>query len=156
MDIRIYMLYSTNLNPKSLLFCCCSFIQEISWWLQYMPRILWLLFLRYSPSLHLFFSWRFLIPLTTVRHSIHPVSFMAFLIIVPMDILGFSGGATGKEHPCQCSRCWRCRFNPWVRKIPCRREWLPTPIFLPDEFHGQSSLPGYSPWGHKELDTTID
>ena len=43
---------------------------------------------------------------------------------------------------------------PWVRKIPWRREWLPTPIFLPGEFHGQRSLVGYSPWDYKELDTT--
>ena len=34
------------------------------------------------------------------------------------------------------------------------KEWLPTPVFLPGEFHGQRSLVGYSPWGCKELDTT--
>ena len=45
------------------------------------------------------------------------------------------------------------RLNPWVGKIPWRREWLPTPVFLPGEFHGQRSLVGYSPWGLKELDT---
>ena len=45
-------------------------------------------------------------------------------------------------------------FNPWVGKIPWRRKWQPTPVFLPGEFHGQRSLVGYSPWGHKELDTT--
>ena len=39
-----------------------------------------------------------------------------------------------------------------VGKIPWRREWLPTPVFLPGEFHGQRSLVGYSPWGHKETD----
>ena len=37
--------------------------------------------------------------------------------------------------------------------IPWQREWLPTPVFLPGEFHGHRSLVGYSPWGHKELDT---
>ena len=36
---------------------------------------------------------------------------------------------------------------------PVGREWLPTPVFLPGEFHGQRSLVGYSPWGHKESDT---
>ena len=41
-----------------------------------------------------------------------------------------------------------------VEKIPWRREWQPTPIFLPGEFHGQRSLAGYSPWGCKESDTT--
>ena len=40
--------------------------------------------------------------------------------------------------------------NPWVGKIPCRREWLPTPVFLPGEFHGQRGLEGYSPRGHKD------
>ena len=35
-------------------------------------------------------------------------------------------------------------FSPWVRKIPWRREWQPTPVFLPGEFHGQRSLAGYS------------
>ena len=38
---------------------------------------------------------------------------------------------------------WRSWFDPWVRKIPWRREWLPTPVFLPGEFNGQRSLAGY-------------
>uniref|UniRef100_A0A8B9YB93 Signal peptide peptidase like 2C n=1 Tax=Bos mutus grunniens TaxID=30521 RepID=A0A8B9YB93_BOSMU len=46
------------------------------------------------------------------------------------------------------------RFNPWVRKIPWRRKWQPTPVFLPGESHGWRSLVGYSPRGHKESDTT--
>ena len=45
-------------------------------------------------------------------------------------------------------------FNPWVRKIPWRRQWQPTPVFLPGKSHGLRSLVGYNPWGHKELDTT--
>ena len=45
-------------------------------------------------------------------------------------------------------------FDPWVGKIPWRREWLPTPVFLPQEFHGQRSLVAYSPRDHKESDTT--
>ena len=44
-------------------------------------------------------------------------------------------------------------FGPWVGKIPWRREWLPTTVFLPGEFHGQSSLAGYSSWDNKESDT---
>ena len=48
----------------------------------------------------------------------------------------------------------RPRFNPWVRKIPWKREWQPTPVFLPEESHGQRSLVGCSPWGCKESDTT--
>ena len=42
---------------------------------------------------------------------------------------------------------------PGVGKIPSRREWEPTAVFLPGESHGQRSLKGYSPWGGKELDT---
>ena len=45
-------------------------------------------------------------------------------------------------------------FNPWVGKILWRRGWQPTPVILPGESHGQSSLGGYSPWGSKESDTT--
>ena len=43
----------------------------------------------------------------------------------------------------------RLGFDPWVRKIPWRGKWQPTPVFLPGEFHGQGSLVGYSAWGHK-------
>ena len=45
-------------------------------------------------------------------------------------------------------------FDLWVWKIPWRREWQPTAVFLRGEFHGQRSLAGYSPWDHKESDTT--
>ena len=45
----------------------------------------------------------------------------------------------------QCRRCRRHGFNPWVRKIPWRRAWQPTPLFLPGESHGHRSLVGYSP-----------
>jgi len=56
---------------------------------------------------------------------------------------------SGKESVCQCRRGKRCRFDPWVRKIPWRRKWQPTPVFLPGESHGQRSLVGYNPSGHK-------
>ena len=52
-----------------------------------------------------------------------------------------------------CLQCRRPGFNPWLGKSPWRREQQPTPVFLPGESHGQRSLAGYSPWGHKELDT---
>ena len=45
------------------------------------------------------------------------------------------------------------RINPWVGKLPWRRKWQPTPVFLPGKFHGERSLAGYSTRGHKELDT---
>ena len=53
-----------------------------------------------------------------------------------------------------CLQCGRLGFDPWVRKIPWRRNWQPTPVFLPGKSHGQRSLVDYSPWGHKESDTT--
>ena len=52
----------------------------------------------------------------------------------------------------QCRRHRRLGFNPWVGKIPWRRKWRPTPIFLPGKFHGQRTLTGYSPYSHKESD----
>ena len=45
-------------------------------------------------------------------------------------------------------------FGPWVWKIPWRRAWQPTPVFLPGESHGERSLVGYSSWGCKESDMT--
>ena len=45
--------------------------------------------------------------------------------------LGFPGGTSGKESACQCGRHKRCKFNPWVGKIPWRRAWQPLPVFLP-------------------------
>ena len=50
--------------------------------------------------------------------------------------------------------CGRPRFNPWVRKIPWRRKWQPTPVLLPGKSHGWRILVGYRPWGRKESDTT--
>ena len=54
---------------------------------------------------------------------------------------------SGKEPACQCRRHKRHESDPWVRTIPRRREWLPTPVFLPGKSHGQSSLAVYSPRG---------
>ena len=50
------------------------------------------------------------------------------------------GGSAGKEPTCQSRRCKRCRFDPWVGKIPWRREWQPPPVFLPEELYRQRSL----------------
>ena len=53
-----------------------------------------------------------------------------------------------------CLQCRRPRFDPWVQKIPWRRAWLPTPVFLSGGSHGQRSLVGYSPQTCKESDMT--
>ena len=63
-------------------------------------------------------------------------------------------GKKKKRSTCQCRKCKRHEFNPWVRKIPWGRKWQPNPGFLPGKFHRQRSLVDYSPWGHKELDKT--
>ena len=61
-------------------------------------------------------------------------------LVCPLRISrGFSSGA-GKESICQCRR-WGS--NPWVRKIPWRRKWQPTLVFLPGKFHVQRRLMGY-------------
>ena len=67
---------------------------------------------------------------------------------------GFPGGTRGKEFPCQFRRCMRCRFHPEFGKIPWSSKWQDTPAFFPGKFHGQKSLVGYSPLGHKESNMT--
>ena len=64
-------------------------------------------------------------------------------------------GQSGKESACNAGDAEDLGSIPGLgRSIPWRRAWQPTPGFLPERFHGQRSLVGYSPWGHKELDTT--
>ena len=53
--------------------------------------------------------------------------------------MGFPSGASGKEPACLCRGHKRCRFDPWVGKIPWRKAWQPTPVFLPGESHQQRS-----------------
>ena len=65
--------------------------------------------------------------------------------------MNLSGGTSDKEPGCQCRRHKRRGFEPWVRKIPWRRKWHPTPALLPGKPHGQRSLAGYSPWGLKRV-----
>ena len=59
-----------------------------------------------------------------------------------------------KEPTCQCKRHRRYGFSACAGNIPWRRAWQPTPVFLPGESHGQRSMAGYSPWGHRESDRT--
>ena len=62
--------------------------------------------------------------------------------------MGFPDGARGKESACQCRGL---AFDPWVVKIPWSRKWQSTPEFLPEHFHGQRSLVGYSLWDFKRV-----
>ena len=70
---------------------------------------------------------------------------------------GFPGDSNGKGIRLQCRKPG---FSPWVGKIPWRRKWQPTPVFLPGESHGQRNLAGYSPWdsqrvGHNRVTNTF-
>ena len=64
-------------------------------------------------------------------------------------VIGLPRWYSGEESACQCRRCKRLGFSPRVGKIPCRRKWQPSPLFLPGKLHGQRSLVGYCPWGRK-------
>ena len=64
---------------------------------------------------------------------------------------GFPSGSAVKNLPAMQKTYRRHGFDPWVGQIPCSRKWQPTPVFLPEEPHGQRSLTDSSPWGHKEL-----
>ena len=74
-------------------------------------------------------------------------------LIHPLAIQQVSAGLhwwlSGKESTYQFRRCG---FHPWVGKISWRRKWQPTPVFPPEESHGQRSLVGYSPWGCKRVE----
>ena len=69
-------------------------------------------------------------------------------------VLSFNNAFPGKESACQCRRCRRCGLDPWVGKIPWKREWQPALELLPGKSHRQRSLAGCNPWGHRGLDTT--
>ena len=66
-------------------------------------------------------------------------------------LMGFQGGTSGMEPACQCRTCKRHGFDPCIGKIPRRRAWQPTPVFLPGESPWTDSLKGYRPRGHKKL-----
>ena len=90
-----------------------------------------------------------------VTHFSHVNALLNFCLIFPLISLMsvFSGGSSGKESACQCRSHRRCRFDPWVRKIPWRRKWQPTPVFLPENSMDRGAWWG-SVHGVAELDVT--
>ena len=75
-------------------------------------------------------------------------------VYIYIYIYNFPGGSVGKESACNAGdqlQCKRSEFEPWARKIRWRRKWQPTPVLWPGKFHGERSLSGYSPRGHKSL-----
>ena len=71
-------------------------------------------------------------------------------IFVYICTRGFPVGTGGKESACQCKRC---RFDPWVRKIPWRRKWHLVPVYLLEKIQWTEEMGELSPWGPKESDT---
>ena len=96
-------------------------------------------------------NWRIWLMTGKYLHGFFPdIAFSVFCFLVN----GFSRlpwWLSSKEFTC---RCRRCRFDPWVRKIPFRRKWQHTPMFLSGKSHGQRSLTGHSPWDRKESGTS--
>ena len=88
----------------------------------------------------------FLAPAESRAFTTAPVASSIIIVSVSLSVYrytapwGFPGGANGKELAHQCKRQKRHGFDPWVRKIPWRRSWQPTPVFLPGESHGPKSL----------------
>ena len=78
----------------------------------------------------------------------HVTRVPSFNLFAHIQQFGVTRWFNSKESICQSRRC---EFDPWVRKIPWRRKWQPTPIFLPWKSPGQRSLVGYSPGDHKRV-----
>ena len=74
---------------------------------------------------------------------------IVYLYVNKYLYMGFPRLCSAKESTCQCRRCKRHGFDPWIGKIPWSRKWHLTPVSLPGKFYGQRSLLGYSPWGSK-------
>ena len=81
------------------------------------------------------------------------LSFKTFLSFINR-LLVTTSCPGGSEVKAVCLQFWRPWFKPWVRKIPWRRKWQPTPVFLPGESQGWGSLVGCRLWGHTESDMT--
>ena len=107
------------------------------------------------PNTELFLSCDFYLNLSlkVVSQFIYTKMFLlAISLFLPLSLewlptlifLGFPGGSDSKRIHLPCGKSG---IDPWVGKIPWRRKQLPTPVFLPGEFHTQRSLAGYSPWG---------
>ena len=92
--------------------------------------------------------------LTVIEIKVITVNLFFFFFWQYCGACGLSRYLSAKESAWQHRKHKRPRFDPWVRKISWGRKWQPTPVFLPGKFHGQRSLVGYSPWGHKKLDMT--
>ena len=127
--------YSVGSCRVFLIFCSTFIFLGVNW-----------------PSVYYFLTFHFILEYSwwTMSHEFQVYSkVIQFYIYIYLQHL--TGCLSGKES----ARQWRRhRFNPWVRKILWRRNWQPTPVFLPGKSHGQRRLVNYSPWGCKESDMT--
>ena len=79
---------------------------------------------------------------------------LTWCIKIILGIYGLPRWRSGKESACQCRRCGRRRFDPWIRKIPWRRKWQPSLLLLPEKILWTEEYGRLHPWGHKVPDTT--
>ena len=91
-----------------------------------------------------FIIFTFILPFPQKSLILASLYLLSFAKYCP-DILELPRWCSGKEIVCQCRRHRRCEFDAWVGKIPWRRKWQPTSVFLPGKSDGQRSLMGYSP-----------
>ena len=124
-------------------------------WLRSSGRVLWKLSSGFFMAIHVLYQQEQEGYITSLSpflgFSVSPLS----SLFLNFDCYPLFGGLPwwlrGKRI---CLQSRRPGCDPWIGKFPWRREWLPTPVFLPGKSHGQRSLEGYSPWGRKESDTT--
>ena len=118
-----------------------------------LPSLIWNLVLNSIHSNHSFWLLYVLLNLWDIYTHKHTYVVWTLWISKSIHLWPYKW-LSGKEPICQCRRHRKCGFDLWVRKIPWRRKWQPSPVFLPGKSLRQRSLAGYSPWGHKESDTT--
>ena len=89
--------------------------------------------------------------LQTPGQTLEGNAYKSCLFDASQKVQGLPRWLSGKESASQCRIFKRRGFDPWVGKIPWRRTWQPTPVFLPGKSHEQGSLAGYSPWGCRRV-----
>ena len=94
-----------------------------------------------------------------VRHNLvteqqQPLHMGCYLVLIRNEVAWLLQKLLVKNPPAMQETCRRHGFDFCFRKIPLRRKWLPTLVFLPGKSHGQKSVVAYSPWDCKQSDTT--
>ena len=144
-SIQIILLFSVYAKPKSFVhhdFCSFCYLSYVFYLLENKEKLVFILYLSCA------WCFRDIIALNT--HNNCGVG-GGFILQMSKVRSGLPWWLSSKEFACQCRRPG---FDSWVRKICWRRQWQPTPVFLPGNSHGQRSLVGYTPWDHRESDTT--